>query len=84
MNNGEGRRHRVRIGEEDSAERGDRREQDDAEARVGDEHQETKRRQRNQKIHEAPSPIRDPTLRIFDQSAAPMDARQARLSSQSQ
>ena len=42
----------MRIGEEDRAHRGDGREQDDAEAAIGDEHQEAKRRQRNQEIHE--------------------------------
>ena len=74
---GEGGRDGVRVGEEDGAEGGDRREQDDAEASVGDEHQETKCGERDQKIHDAPSRMRNATLEISTQSGALGNARQA-------
>ena len=48
-----------RIGQQDGAQRGDRREQDDAVAAIGHEHEEDQRSQDDQQTHRDQSPSSD-------------------------
>ena len=56
---GEDRRHSRGIGEQHRAQGRDRREQNDAEAAIGDEHQKEQRSQNNQEVHSSA-----PTFRL--------------------